>query len=234
MIIYAELIGNYKNLGIKSPRDNNLVDNDQAESSSLSSTFVLDLFTDRIVAEYTGRQQFADDNFEVVRLLCLFYNGKCLYESNKKGIFAYFQKMQSTHLLADTPEYLRDKQLIKYSAFGSGAKGVNATSAINNYANGLIRDWLLKPVSTVVVEDGEEKEIIVSNLYFLRGRALIEELIAFDPIRNFDRIRALGMLMLYREEKVILYGSNLNAESVERADKSYLGYDDYFQRNYNE
>ena len=31
------------------------VDNDQAESSSLSSTFVLDLFTDRIVAEYTGR-----------------------------------------------------------------------------------------------------------------------------------------------------------------------------------
>lgn len=32
------------------------VDNDEAESSSLSSTFVLDLFTDRIVAEYTGRQ----------------------------------------------------------------------------------------------------------------------------------------------------------------------------------
>ena len=48
------------------------VDNDQAESHSLSSTFVLDLYTDRIVAEYTGRQPFADDNFEIVRLLCLF------------------------------------------------------------------------------------------------------------------------------------------------------------------
>lgn len=210
------------------------VDNDEAESTSLSSTFVLDLYTDRIVAEYTGRMPFADDNFEVVRLLCMFYNAKCLYESNKKGIFAYFQKMQCTHLLADTPEYLRDKQMIKYSSFGSNAKGVNATAAINNYANGLIRDWLLKPVVTVVIEDGEEKEIVVPNLYFLRGRALLEELIAFDPVRNFDRIRALGMLMLYREEKVILYGSRLNAEDSEKTDKSYLGYDDYFNRNYPE
>ena len=208
------------------------VDNDQAESHSLSSTFVLDLYTDRIVAEYTGRQPFADDNFEIVRLLCLFYNAKCLYESNKKGIFAYFQKMQCSHLLADTPQYLRDKQLVKYSSFGSNSKGVNATAAINNYANGLIRDWLLKPTPTIVVEDGVEKQVLVSNLYFLRGRALLEELIAFDPVRNFDRIRALGMLMLYREEKVILYGSNLNAESAEKADKSYLGNDDYFKRNY--
>lgn len=208
------------------------VDNDQAESHSLSSTFVLDLYTDRIVAEYTGRQPFADDNFEIVRLLCLFYNAKCLYESNKKGIFAYFQKLQCTHLLADTPEYLRDKQMVKYSSFGSNAKGVNATAAINNYANGLIRDWLLKPIPTIIVEDGVEKQVQISNLYFIRGRALLEELIAFDPVRNFDRIRALGMLMLYREEKIILYGSNLNAESAEKADKSYLGNDDFFKRNY--
>lgn len=210
------------------------VDNDQAESNSLSSTFVMDLYTDRIVAEYTGRKAFADDNFEVVRLLCLFYNAKCLYESNKKGIFAYFQKMQCTHLLADTPEYLRDKQMIKYSSFGSNAKGVNATAAINNYANGLIRDWLLKPVPIVIIEDGEEKVVMMPNLYFIRGRALLEELIAFDPVRNFDRIRSLGMLMLYREEKVITYGSRLNADDAEKADRSYLGRDDYFNRNYQE
>lgn len=210
------------------------INNDQADSCSLASTFVLDLFTDRIVAEYTGRQPFMDDSFELVRLLCLFYNAKCLYESNSKGTFSYFQKMQCTHLLADTPEYLRDKQLIKYSSWGSNAKGVNASAPINNFANGLIRDWLLKPVQTVVVEEGQEKEITISNLFFIRNRALLEELIAFDPVRNFDRIRALGMVMLYREEKVILYGSKLNAEDAERADKSYLGYDDYFERNYNQ
>ena len=208
------------------------VDNDQAESSSLSSTFVLDLFTDRIVAEYTGRQAFADDNYEIVRLLCLFYNAKCMYESNKKGLYGYFSRMNCTHLLADTPEYLRDKQMIKYSSFGSNAKGINASAAINNYANSLIRDWLLQPVPTIIKEDGEDKEVNIPRLYSLRNRALLEELISYTPELNVDRIRALGMVMLYRQEKVILYRDNLNAKSQEEASSSYLGNDSFFQRNY--
>lgn len=207
------------------------VDNDQAESSSLSSTFVLDLWTDKIVAEYTGRQSFADDNFEIVRLLCLFYNAKCLYESNKKGIFAYFGKMNCTHLLADTPEFLRDKQLIKYSSFGSNAKGVNASAAINAYANNLIRDWLMKPVTIIQNVDGEDVEVTVYNLNFLRNRALIEELIAFNPEINVDRIRALGMVMLYREDKMVLYQGNPSRDS-EEVPKDYLGNDRFFTENY--
>ncbi|WCF57306.1 large terminase subunit [Bacteroides phage PhiCrAssBcn19] len=207
------------------------VDNDQAESSSLSSTFVLDLWTDKIVAEYTGRQSFADDNFEIVRLLCLFYNAKCLYESNKKGIFAYFSKMNCTHLLADTPEFLRDKQLIKYSSFGSNAKGVNASAAINAYANNLIRDWLMKPVTIIQNIDGEDVEVTVYNLNFLRNRALIEELIAFNPEINVDRIRALGMVMLYREDKMVLYQGNPSRDSGE-VPKDYLGNDKFFTENY--
>lgn len=207
------------------------VDNDQAESSSLSSTFVLDLWTDKIVAEYTGRQSFADDNFEIVRLLCLFYNAKCLYESNKKGIFAYFSKMNCTHLLADTPEFLRDKQLIKYSSFGSNAKGVNASAAINAYANNLIRDWLMKPVTIIQNVDGEDVEVTIYNLNFLRNRALIEELIAFNPEINVDRIRALGMVMLYREEKMVLYQGNPSRDS-EEVSKDYLGNDKFFTENY--
>lgn len=207
------------------------VDNDQAESSSLSSTFVLDLWTDKIVAEYTGRQSFADDNFEIVRLLCLFYNAKCLYESNKKGIFAYFSKMNCTHLLADTPEFLRDKQLIKYNSFGSNAKGVNASAAINAYANNLIRDWLMKPVTIIQNVDGEDVEVTVYNLNFLRNRALIEELIAFNPEINVDRIRALGMVMLYREEKIVLYQGNPSRDS-EEVPKDYLGNDKFFTENY--
>lgn len=207
------------------------VDNDQAESSSLSSTFVLDLWTDKIVAEYTGRQAFAEDNFEIVRLLCLFYNTKCLYESNKKGIYAYFAKMNCTHLLADTPEYLRDKQMIKYSSFGSNQKGVNATAAINNYANGLIRDWLMKPVTMIATIDGVEQEVVTQNLFFLRNRALIEELIAFNPEINVDRIRALGMVMLYREEKMVLYQGNLSRDK-DATPKDYIGNDPFFTNNY--
>ena len=208
------------------------VDNDQAVSSSLSSTIVLDLFTDKIVAEYTGRQPYADDNFEIVRLLCLFYNAICLHESNKKGIYAYFSKMNCTHLLADTPEFLRDKQLIKYSAFGSNAKGVNASAAINNYANNLIREWLLKPITSNITENGESKTITVSNLYYLRNRALLEELIAFAPEINVDRVRALGMVMLLREDRLIRYGNTLNKEEREKQYEDDLANDDYFTRNY--
>lgn len=209
------------------------VDNDQAESSSLSSTFVFDLFTDKIVAEYTGRQAFADDNFEICRKLCLFYNAKCLFESNKKGIFAYFSKMNCTHYLAETPEYLREKQLIKYSAFGSNKYGVNASAAINDYANGLLRDWLLKPI-TVFEKDsnGEVEEKTIPMVYTIRNRALLEELASYTPELNVDRIRAMGMVMLYRQEKIILYQGDINAERFEKASASYLGNDDFFKRNY--
>ena len=209
------------------------VDNDRAESSSLSSTIVLDLFTDRIVAEFTGRKPFADDNFEICRLLCLFYNARCLYESNKKGIYAYFAKMNCQHLLADTPEYLRDKQLIKYSSFGSNQKGVNASAAINNYANDLIRSWLTKPVTVNVKKESGETEVqTVPNLYTIRNRALLEELIAYTPELNVDRIRALGMAMLYRQEKIILYQGDLTAAKTSNNRRNYLGNDSFFSRNY--
>ena len=207
------------------------VDNDQAESSSLSSTIVLDLWTDKIVAEYTGRQLYAEDNFEITRLLCIFYNAKVLAEANKKGWYSYFAKFNCTHYLAETPEYLREKSLVKYNSVGSNRYGVNASAAINNYANGLIRDWLLKPVSIVIKKDGEEIETTVPNLTFLKNRALIEELIAFNPEINVDRIRALGMVMLYREEKMILYQGNPNKEK-DYVNKDYAGNDPFFTSNY--
>lgn len=209
------------------------VDDDVSGTLSLTSTFVLDLYTDKIVAEYTGRQEYADYNFEKVRLLCLFYNAKCLYEQNKKGLFAYFSKMNCTHLLADTPEYLMDKQIIKSRGYGNTAKGVNATLAVNNYANDLIKAWLLKPVPTITQDAEGQHEVTVSNLYFIKGRALLQELIAFSPFVNVDRVRALGMVMLYREEKMILYRGDVRTNSVAE-DKNFIGNDDFFVRNYDQ
>lgn len=207
--------------------------NDQAESHSLASVFVFDLFTDRIVAEFTGRTEFADDMHEIVRKLCLFYNGKVLYESNIKGCYSYMERMHSTYLLADTPQYLRDKQIIKYSGFGSSAKGVSATAPVNNFANRLIKDWFNKLVPIERTDENGNKEIIQTpSLYLLRTRALIEEAIQFNPEINVDRIRALGMVMLYREEYIILYGNNLNKESREKVRKDDPSNDPFFQRNY--
>ena len=51
-------------------------DNDESTTTSLGSILILDLMTDRIVAEYTGRPPMADDYFEICRRLCLFYNAR--------------------------------------------------------------------------------------------------------------------------------------------------------------
>ena len=208
------------------------VDDDVSNTASLTSTFVLDLLTDRIVAEYTGRQEYADDNFEIVRRLCIFYNAKCMYEQNKKGIFAYFKQMNALQWLADTPVYLKDQQIIKEIGYGNKAKGINATAAVNSFADRLTREWLIKPVVVDKTIDGESTEVTIPNLMFVRNRAFLQELVSYNPLGNFDRIRAFGMLMLYRQEKIILYQGDMNRTIDEERYKDQAENDEFFTENY--
>lgn len=206
------------------------VDDDSSETTSLQSAFVLDLWTDTIVAEYTGRPKFAEDYYEQLRRLCLFYNAKLNYENNKKGIFAYFSKMNSLSILTDTLEYLKDRDMIKGTPYGNKSKGVQATLPINNFARTLIRDWLLKPTVITTVVDGESAEVQVPNLFRLRQRALIKELIQWNSEGNFDRVSSLGMLMLLREDRMILYGGD--EKRMQKAEKNPLSHDPFFEKNY--
>lgn len=206
------------------------VDDDSSETTSLQSAFVLDLWTDTIVAEYTGRPKFAEDYYEQLRRLCLFYNAKLNYENNKKGIFAYFSKMNSLSILTDTLEYLKDRDMIKGTPYGNKSKGVQATLPINNFARTLIRDWLLKPTVITTVVDGESAEVQVPNLFRLRQRALIKELIQWNSEGNFDRVSSLGMLMLLREDRMILYGGD--EKRMQKVEKNPLSHDPFFEKNY--
>lgn len=206
-------------------------DDDTSETTSLGSLFILDMWTDRIVAEYTGRPTFADDNYEIARRLLLFYNARLNYENNKKGLFAYFSRMNSLYLLTDNLEFLKDKDMIKGYTFGNKQKGTMATLPINNYARTLIRNWLLKPVNVIQKVDGEDTEVTIPNLMLIRNRALLEELALWNPDGNFDRVSALGMLMLLREDKMIMYDGNL-AKAKTTTSKDYLGNDPFFVKNY--
>ncbi len=207
-------------------------DDDASNTMSLGSVFVLDLWTDKIVAEYTGRPLFAEDFYEVCRRLCLYYNGRMNYENNKKGLFSYFSKNNCTYLLTDQLEFLRDKQMIKDVGYGNKAKGTNATLAVNSYAKNLLRAWLLRPTVVIQEVDGEQVEVAIPALFTVRSRALIKELINFNNEGNFDRISAMGMLMLLREDKMITYQGNISKERQERESASYLGNDPFFDRNY--
>lgn len=206
-------------------------DDDSAETMSLGSTFILDLWTDKIVAEYTGRPMFADDYYETSRRMCLFYNARMNYENNKKGLFAYFSKMNCLYLLTDVLEFLKDKDMVKGQLYGNKAKGTNATAPINAYARTLIRNWLLKPVVTVQVVDGEEQEVTVPNLMFIKSKALLQELAQWNPDGNFDRVSSLGMLMLLREDKMITLGGDVS-KAIEHNNESDLSNDKFFKKNY--
>ena len=63
------------------------------------------------------------------------------------------------------------------------------TKQIRAYGEGLILEWLM-----------EEYEEGHPNLERVYSEALIEELIENDGVRNVDRLIAMCMVMIYREE----------------------------------
>lgn len=107
-------------------------------------------------------------------------------------------------------------------------KGVRATKPINNYADDLTREWMIQR-ETVVQKDenGKEIEIERKKLFSLKNRAFIMEAIKYNPYENFDRIRAFGLLMLYREQFMISSGGRPQEEQHDYTD---LSMDKFFTR----
>lgn len=186
-------------------------DSTDTETLSLQSFFVFDLWTDTIVAEYTGRTEFATDFYEQTRLLNLFYNAKMMYENNHKAPFAYYQRMHCLNLLAETPEYLKNKGLQARYTMGNKAYGIHNVAGINATGLEMLRDWLCSPV-TIFIQDPEDeskqKEVQIMRLYTLKNKAFLQECSKYNNFGNFDRVSSMIMLMLYREEKLIVKGLN--------------------------
>lgn len=205
-------------------------DADCSNTMSLGSIFVMDLWTDMIVAEYTGRPTFAEDFYEICRKLCLFYNCRCMYEQNVMGMFSYFSSHNATHLLAETPEYLVQRNMISSIGYGNKSVGIRATTPIINGAFKMIQTWLRKPIVSIETDaEGNNNEVSIPNLYRIKNRALLKELVLWNPQGNFDRVMSLVQLMLYREEKMVLYHGDLrHTEEV----SSGMEKDDYWDKNY--
>ena len=183
---------------------------------SLQSTFVLDTWTDRIVAEYTARTYLVDEYYENVRKLCMYYRGKLLYENNKKGLYGHFRNKNSLHLLAETPEVLKDQDLIKQTGIGNRSLGVNVSSdKIKLFGINLILKWLESPAY--------DKEGI-KNMHLIRSQALLKELISYSLDVNADRVSALIVLFIFREDL------QRNIESTKKISVKSATSDDFWGR----
>ena len=185
------------------------VDNDYIEKGSLASVFVFDLWTDQIVAEYTGRPQLSEDFYEICRRLCIFYRGQANYESNIKGLFGYFSNKNSLYLLADTPSHLRDSDDVRFSLTGSRAKGTRGTAPLNAEAVRLQKSWMLQKYVK------EEQDIDTIMLRTIKSLGYLEELYEWNSEGNFDRVSAMGMVMILRKERLKLITTKEELEYVE-------------------
>ena len=205
------------------------INQDDAESKSLASVFVVDMWNESIAAEYTGRMN-QDDVFELVRLLGIYYNAQILYEANNKMCYAYFSRMNCTYMLADTPEYLRERDIVKSTGYGNSAKGIAGTTPMNNHEDELIENWLKMPKTIYETnQDGEEVAVTVRNVRTIRNLALLKELSRYGNNDNYDRVRALGITLVLRNAYVTKYGGDVRAANeVEEYD---VFQDDFFKRN---
>jgi hypothetical protein len=193
-------------------------DDDESVTNSLGSTMVLDLWTDRIVCEYTGRRS-TKEFYEIVRKIGIFYNSSNNYENNKKGLYAYFETKKSLNLLCDTPEILKDVEDITISKIGNKRKGTTASKAVNAFGLRLILDYLMESAY------GKEDEEII-KLQTLRSEGLIRELMTYNGNGNYDRISCMIMLMISREDKLKF----LNRAQKERVE--VIEEDPFFSRTY--
>ena len=167
-------------------------DHDQSGTNSLGSTFVYKRFQDFenyydiIVAEYTGRPSTAEEYYENLRKLAVYYNGRIMYENERKGLFPYFTAKHCDYLLADQPDIISD---IVGNTKVQRKKGCHMNKQIKQWGEGLIKDWL-----------NEEQAPGKKNLHNVLSEPLLEELISYNDTGNFDRVMALMQVMIYREQ----------------------------------
>lgn len=183
-------------------------DHDQSGTNSLGSTFVYKRFQsfesyyDIIVAEYTGRPQTAEEYYENLRKLAIYYNGRIMYENERKGLFPYFTAKHCDYLLADQPDIIND---IVGNSKVQRKKGCHMNKQIKQWGEGLIKDWL-----------NEEQSPGKKNLHNILSEPLLEELISYNDTGNFDRVMALMQVMIYREQ---LYNLKVKEKKKENRDR---------------
>lgn len=193
-------------------------DDDHSTTTSLGSIFIMDTFTDEIVAEFTGRPNTAIEFYDIVYKLLRHYNATCLYESFNKGLYAYMDRKNALYLLANNPKILKQMDYIKGDFSGNKSKGFPPSKPVNQWARRLAADWLISAPQVV-----DENLPDQTNLHKLRSIGLVRELIGWNSDGNFDRVSALQALMIYREERA-KYIIDMKEDNVD--------VNDYFMRNY--
>lgn len=163
-------------------------DQDNSTTTSLGACYIMNRVSGMIAAEYVGRPATAKEYDEQIRLLLLYYGATANFENNLIGIKKNFETANSLYLLAKDLQAFR--KVTKASKIDR-EYGTPGTENVNKYCRELIKDWLLTKI---------DKESETTYLDTIESKPLLQELIDWNPTDNYDRVSALGMLMIYKEE----------------------------------
>jgi len=165
------------------------IDQDQADSSSsMGSIMIYKRFVNAdqtyhtLVAEYTGRPEFASDFYEQCRRLLEYYNAQALYENQTPGIKAYFETKNSLHLLCRQPAIIKS---ISPNTKVDRVFGTHMTNQIKDAIEIMTRDWL-----KTELEPGKLQLTKIPSI------PLLKELIGYNKDGNFDRVIAFMLVMM--------------------------------------
>lgn len=188
-------------------------DHDESQTTSLGSIWIMNTLTERLVAEFTGRPT-SREFYETCRRMLMYYNAIGNPENHNKGILDYFDSMYSSHLFCEQLTIVKD---INQSVKVDRKRGTAPNDLLNAYARTELAEWLLKPAI------GDENGLL--NLHKIRSIPLLKEMQSWNIDQNFDRVSAMGMLMLLKNERAKF---NIKQESTVKE----LAEDDFWQKHF--
>lgn len=173
---------------------------DKADTDSVGSFYVLkryvkinDPFAYCIVASYASRPPSSDDFCRNCEILQEAYGAKCLMENADRMYEFYLKRRNKQLMLLEDGERLAGK-IIRAGARQNNKLGLAPTVPNQRMLFNTVIQYCWEDV--VVGYDDDGNEITQKGIYRIPDIELLDEIIAFGPGTNTDRIIAFGHALL--------------------------------------
>lgn len=203
---------------------------DKADTDSVGSFYVLkryvkinDPFAYCIVASYASRPPSSDDFCRNCEILQEAYGAKCLMENADRMYEFYLTRRNKQLMLLEDGERLAGK-IIRAGARQNNKLGLAPTVPNQRMLFNTVIQYCWEDV--VVGYDDDGNEITQKGIYRIPDIELLDEIIAFGPGTNTDRIISFGHALLlakYYDDMGYMPESTTQKENQKKRERKKMG-----------
>lgn len=173
---------------------------DKADTTSLGAFYIYkrmvginDPFGNRIVASYASRPASSDDFCRTCEVLQEAYGAMCLMENADRMYEMYLHRRNKELILLADGEQLANR-IIRQGARQNNRLGLSPTPPNQRMLYNAVLQYCWEDV--IVGYDDDGNEITERGIYRIDDLELLDEIIAFGPGVNTDRIISFGHALL--------------------------------------